>query len=345
MNLSEPTEQALLGLDLPSEEIPLIVEALLDPEVSDSEKAAFLTALSRKGETSGELAAFARAILPRAIEPGLTGNLGSKALLDCCGTGGGGLNMVNVSTGIMFILAAAGVPVVKHGNRGMTKKCGSADVLEELGIQVEMEPSRVKECLRQVGIAFLYAPSFHPAFKAVGPVRKALAQNGQRTIFNLLGPLLNPVRPAVQLLGVFHPMHVKLFGEALSKLGSRRYLVVYGINAEGDPTGEVSVDGKTRMEGRVGTPHVSLEPPVPGRWDFSEAMVESREESAAKLLAAMKGEGSEFVRELLVRNASVALWVHGRVASMNEGSSLAREMITSGAALQKLEDWREFSKA
>src|SRR5277367_4085888 len=197
------------------DEICAAARELLDASVADPIKAGFLRAWAQRGETAAELAACAEAFLPRALDPGLRGSWKGRPLLDCCGTGGGGLNLLNISTGLMFILTAMGIPVVKHGNRGITKRTGSADVLEAMGIKIDLAPEEVPKCLEEVGCAFLFAPAYHTAFATIAPVRRVLAGQGHRTIFNLLGPLLNPARPDARLVGVFKPKHVALYQAVL----------------------------------------------------------------------------------------------------------------------------------
>ncbi|NJK93479.1 MAG: anthranilate phosphoribosyltransferase [Blastochloris sp.] len=246
MTLLEATGWCGEGRDLEPAMVPALVEGLLDARVTDGQKVDFLRALSAKGESDRELAAFARALLPRAVHPGVEGQVENEALFDCCGTGGGGLNLVNLSTAMMPVLAACGVPVVKHGNRGVTKKSGSADVLEALGSRIDFSAERVPEALGECGMVFLMAPQYHPAFRHVAAARKQLAGEGKRSIFNLLGPLLNPSRPATQLLGVFQRGHLELFQRALRELGRERFLVVCGLDGDGSSVGEVSVTGKIR---------------------------------------------------------------------------------------------------
>ncbi len=168
------------GRPLTPEEISAAARDLLDTSVSDELKAGFLRDWALRGETAAELAACAEAFLPRALDPGLRGSWNGQPLLDCCGTGGGGLNLLNISTGLMFVLAAMGIPVVKHGNRGITKRSGSADVLEAMGIRIDLAPAEVPRCLETVGCAFLFAPAYHTTFAAVAPVRRSLAALGQR---------------------------------------------------------------------------------------------------------------------------------------------------------------------
>jgi len=334
---------------LAPKEIQAAAAALLDGSVADESKAAFLRAWAQRGETAGELAACAEAFLPGALDPGVSGTWQGKPLLDCCGTGGGGLNLLNISTGLMFILSALGIPVVKHGNRGQTKKSGSADVLEALGIQIDLPPDRVPACLEATGCAFLFAPAYHPSFAAVAPVRRQLAGEGQRTIFNLLGPLLNPARPAARLVGVFQPEHVPLYRCALEQMDCTRFSVVCGQDAASQRMlGEISAHGVTSIGSSIqpadGLPLEWLE------WTFSESpvpsldslLVTSAEESAGRLVALLRGEADGLGLEMLVLNAAVASWTHGTASSLEEGLVQATEALESGRAYEQLTRWQEW---
>ncbi|MFH1067735.1 MAG: anthranilate phosphoribosyltransferase [bacterium] len=344
MKLTEAAQRCRSHQELRLETIPSLVDALLDATVEDNAKADFLAALAQKNETANELAAFVQAILPLGAQvPGVLGEWNKHPILDCCGTGGGGLNIVNISTGIMFILAAAGVPVVKHGAHGFTKKSGSADVLKAMNIRIDLSPLQVRQCLEELNLAFIYAPAFYPVFKAVAPVRKALAASGQRTIFNLLGPLLNPVRPQAQLMGVFQEPHLALFSAALEQTGCRRYLVAYGKNASGKAIGEVSADGPTRLIGKLdGKPcEFSIERGEE-KFHFEELLVQSPEESAAKLIAVLEGKEQGITRAMLVVNAAAALFAQGKTSSFQEGCAMAASQLDSGATLKKLRQWQNF---
>jgi anthranilate phosphoribosyltransferase len=320
--------------------VPALADALLDPAVPGEAKADFLRALADKGETAEELAAFAQAILPHATDPGFSETWNGQLLLDCCGTGGGGLNIINVSTAIVFVLAAGGVPVVKHGNRGVTKKSGSADVLESLGIAIELAPEQVRECLNEVGCAFLFAPRFHPAFKTLAPVRRMLADEGRRTIFNLLGPLLNPCRPGAQLVGVFSEAHADLFAEALHFLGRKRYTAVCGFDDTGRPTGEFSPFGRNIVRGNVVFNQVVSGDMPP----LSVLAVASAQESAHRIQLVFSGEDTGPAREIIRSNAGAAFHVQGRTPDLVQGLQLADEIIAGGRAQDVLEKWRAFSK-
>ncbi|MEM6883472.1 MAG: anthranilate phosphoribosyltransferase [Verrucomicrobiota bacterium] len=327
------------GQDLDAGQCTQAVEQLLDPECSEDLKADFLIALTDKGETPGELAGFVDVLLPRACDPGLKGDFGGSALFDCCGTGGGKLDLINVSTALMFILAAAGVPVVKHGNRGITKKSGSADVLETLGRDLDADPAGVAVELKRAGMAFCFAPAFHPAFKNIAPVRKKLGAEGRRTIFNFLGPLLNPCAPDTQMIGVFRKEYLSLFSESLALLGRKRYLVVYGEDGDGRAIGEVSSIGPTRLVGALDGETVDREIYGMTSQPVDEFLVNGAEESAARLRGVFAGEDTGPLRELLAINAGVGLLVNGAVDSISDGESRALELIKSGEVQEQLNRW------
>ncbi len=343
--LREAQEHCQKGLEIESAMVPALVAELLDPVLAVSSKADFLKALSAKGETEHELAAFAKALLPRAVPTSLRGRFQGKALFDCCGTGGGGLNIVNLSTALMPVLAACAVPVVKHGNRGVTKKSGSADVLEALGIHINIKPDQIEPCLEACGMVFLMAPLYHPTFKNVAEARKSLAHEGLRSIFNLLGPLLNPCLPETQLLGVFHSHHVELFQKALHSLDRDRFLVVCGTDADGTALGEVSVTGTNQAQGflqKAFKEDLGLRK-ISG--SYQELLVNSRDESASRIMDFLRGEEKGFLRHAILMNAAVALQVHGSVEVISEGYGQAAEAIDSGAALKALERFQNFSTA
>ncbi len=336
---------------LTAEEIRSVAGELLDVAVPDEQKSTFLRAWALRGETASELAACAEAFLPRALNPGVCGSWNGKPLLDCCGTGGGGLNLLNISTGLMFILTAMGIPVVKHGNRGVTKKSGSADVLEAMGIKIDLEPKQVPRCLEEVGCAFLFAPFYHTTFATVGPVRRALAAQGQRTVFNLLGPLLNPARPDSRLVGVFKQEHVTLYQSALEQMGCARFTVACGQDAESQQMiGEVSAQGTTTLGSTVrlddGSPLTYLnqipQPPISEKLD--SLLVRNADESAARLETILSGEEQVLERETLLINAAVASWTHGTASSLEEGLAQGTEALDSGRALAVLKRWQKFSE-
>jgi len=336
---------------LTTEEIGAAARELLDVSVADDLKAGFLRAWAQRGETAAELAACAEAFLPQALDPGLRGSWKGRALLDCCGTGGGGLNLLNISTGLMFILSAMGIPVVKHGNRGITKRSGSADVLEAMGIKIDLAPEQVPRCLEEIGCAFLFAPAYHTTFAVIAPVRRALAAQGQRSVFNLLGPLLNPARPDARLVGVFKPGHVELYQSALELMKCPRFSVVCGEDAESrQMIGEVSAQGTTlfggtlRLPGGVHLTSVTRTPEPPIHEKLDSLLVRNPDESASRLETILSGEEQGFDRETLLMNAAVASWTHGTASSLEEGIAQGAEALDSGKALARLRKWQEFSE-
>jgi len=331
---------------LTPDDISVAAGALLDPSVEDAQKADFLRAWAQRGETAVELAACAEAFLPRALDPGVRGSWNGKPLLDCCGTGGGGLNLINISTGLMFILAAMGIPVVKHGNRGISKRSGSADVLEAMGLRIDLPPGEVSRCLEQVGCAFLFAPVYHTTFAVIAPVRKALAAQGQRTVFNLLGPLLNPARPEARLVGVFSRENVTLYRDALALMRCPRFTVACGQDAEsGKMIGEVSAQGENFLGGTLPLTELTRTPAYEPHEHIDSLLVRNADESASRLERIFSGEDQELARDTLLINAALAAWTHGTSPSLEKGLAQEEEVVDSGAALEKLRAWQKFSEA
>jgi anthranilate phosphoribosyltransferase len=330
---------------LSPEDIAGAAEQLLDPAVADILKANFLRTWATRGETAAELAACAEAFLPKAINPGVRGEWQGKALLDCCGTGGGGLNMLNVSTGLMFVLAAMGIPVVKHGNRGITKRSGSADVLEAMAIRIDLAPEEVPRCLEEVGCAFLFAPAYHTTFAVIAPVRKALAAEGQRTVFNLLGPLLNPARPDARLVGVFSRENVVLSRDALTLMKCPHFTVVCGQDAESSTLiGEASAQGPNYFGSTLPLTELTRTPEYEPHEHIDSLLVRNADESASRIESVLSGEDQELARDTVLLNAALASWTQGSAASLEEGLAQAAEALDSGAALQKLRAWQRFSE-
>lgn len=342
---------------LTPEEIRAAAAGLLDASLPDETKAAFLRAWTDRGETAAELAACAETFLPRAREPGVRGSWHGKPLLDCSGTGGGGLPLLNISTGIMFILAALGVPVVKHGNRALTKSSGSADVLESLGLRIDLPPGKTVECLEEVGCAFLFAPAYHPSFAAIAPVRKKLGAEGRRTVFNLLGPLLNPARPDARMVGVFREEHLDLYNEALREMKCPRYTIVYGEDREtGRALGEVSCSGRTQfrtdfermqskdpaLKGMLFEPVIDVIPNL--EFALGSVLVSDAAESAQRLEALLRNEEKGLARSMLLWNAATAVTTQGAFPMLPEALAQCTEALDSGAAFAVLEKWRKFSE-
>ncbi|MGE9269156.1 MAG: anthranilate phosphoribosyltransferase [Verrucomicrobiales bacterium] len=338
--------QLQAGAELEPREVAAAAEFLLDEAAGVEGKIAFLKALSEKGETAREIAEFVQVFLERAVDPGLDDLEREGPTIDVCGTGGDKLNTFNVSTTSMFVVAAGGATVVKHGNRGITSKSGGADVLEALGITIDREGVGVRACLEKAGVGFLFAPAYHPAFKAVVPVRQALAKEGVRTIFNLIGPLLNPARPQCQLVGVMNPTLVPVFAEILQRLGRESAWVVNGETQDGRFADEVSLFGPTRIC-KAGTFQDLVDEEIaPGDFglelaDLSEVEGGEAAENAEILEGILSGRIKGAKRDLVALNAGAALACAGLADDMEAGLRRAFELIESGAALERLRNLQE----
>lgn len=325
--------------ELSPREIDVAAALLLDPTAPDAKKERLLEALSRKGETPAEIAGFVEAFLQQAVDPQVGETEGPT--LDVCGTGGDKLDLFNVSTTSMFIAAAAGATVVKHGNRGITSKSGGADVLEALGVRIDLPPDGFRRCLDAAGVGFLFAPLYHPAFKAVVGVRKNLAARGVRTIFNLIGPLLNPARPQCQLVGVFSRELCPAFAEILQRLGRDSAWVVHGTTGDGRSVDEVSLMGSTRICKAGAYQDLEDEEIRPRDFGMKHAEVEElrggdARENAAILEAILGGRDTGPKRDMVLLNSGAALACAGLADHIDDGIAISREMIASGAALERL---------
>jgi anthranilate phosphoribosyltransferase len=328
------------GVDLNGGDIAFAVTLLLSDQVEDEAKAAFLTALHQKGESAEEIAGFVELLMERAIVPLIDPAEMPGPMIDVCGTGGDGLSFFNVSTTIMFVLAAGGVTVVKHGNRSVTSICGSADVLEELRVPLQLSPEELQECVKRHGLGFLFARQYHPAFRAVAKMRERLAREKTRTIFNLLGPLLNPVRPPRQLIGVFAPRLTSVFAEVLRRLGRARAWIVHGLAEDTDGMDDISVCGPTTIaeleNGRITSAILDTQWLGLSRYPLEELRGGDAKENAVTLEGILSGEIKGAKREMTVANAAGGFVVSGLVSDLNEGLAKAREQIDSGRALAKL---------
>jgi anthranilate phosphoribosyltransferase len=334
------TELLTSGADLTGAQVEHAVTQLTSTEVPDGEKAAFLQGLRAKGETALEIAAFAHSLLERAVDPGIEPGNVPGPMIDVCGTGGDKLDLFNISTAAMFLLAAAGACVVKHGNRAITSKCGGADVLEELGVKIDLAPERLRECVERHGLGFVFAPGYHPAFKAIGPVRRALAEQGIPTIFNLLGPLLNPTRPAHQLVGIFSPALLPKYAEALAVLGRARAWAVHGSGMD-----ELSLCGPTDVrevrEGLVRERRVDPAELGLALCEIEDLQGGNRVINAEILLGILDGTVRGPRADIVALNAAAGLVITGIATDLVEGLALAREQIANGKARGKLEALRE----
>ncbi len=321
-----------------------LMRQIMRGEVSPTLTAAILTGLRVKKETIGEITGAARVMRELAEKvpwPEADADASAKAhLVDIVGTGGDGAHSFNISTASTFVVAAAGARVAKHGNRSVSSKSGSADVLEALGASISLAPGDVARCLEETGIGFMFAPNHHPAMKVVAPVRREL---GVRTIFNILGPLTNPADAPNVLMGVFHPDLVGIQVRALQRLGARHALVVWGR----DGMDEISL-GAATMVGELRDGEVreyEIEPE-----DFGLVMASSRNlrvadvaESKALLIEAL-GNTPGVARDIVLLNSGAALYAADVAASIGEGIALAREAIAGGAAIAKMEEFVEVTQ-
>jgi anthranilate phosphoribosyltransferase len=328
------------GKDLPAERIRKICTQLLDVHVPDAEKAEFLIALRKKGETPDEIAAFVRAFLEHARQPVIPHRENGRPLLDVCGTGGDKAGLFNVSTAVMFVCAAAGARVVKHGNRSISSKSGGADVLAELGVPIDLGPDEVGDFLARCGYVFLFAPLYHPAFAAVASVRKELAARGQLTVFNILGPLLNPAQPDYQLAGVFQPHLTRVFADVFALLGRKAAWAVHGKIAGDGGLDEISTLGPTEvcMLDANGVHEFCIDPASLGFSGASLAELAGSDpkHNAKLLIDLLEGRDHGPRLDLVLLNAAAALCVCEIAHDLPDGIRIARSVIESGAAREAL---------
>ena len=331
---------------LSREEARLVMAQVLAGKCTDAQIAALLVALHMKGETVEEIVGFAEAIRAAAAPLGLRPNhtvdvSGTErdALVDTCGTGGDASGTFNISTATALVVAGAGVRVAKHGNRSVTSKCGSADVMEALGVNISLPPARLAACLEEVGIAFLFAPAMHSAMQHVQSARRQLRL---RTVFNLLGPLTNPAHASAQIVGVYSAALVEKLAEALSMLGLRRALVVHGL----DGLDEITITGPTRIaevrEGTVRTYEVTPEEFGMHRGTLDDISGGDAAANAAIIGEVLGGEKSAR-RDVVLLNAAAALVAGGRADHLADALPLASKSIDSGAADHKLRALVQFT--
>ena len=328
-------------LELADEQVGLAVEWLADPVQKVELKAEFLTALALKGETPAEIAAFARALRAKSLRPQLDPATRALEILEIVGTGGDRLGTINISTTAALICSAAGVTVAKHGNRAVTSQAGSADVLEALGIRIDLSPEAAAASLRDHQFAFFFAPQYHPAFQHIGPARRLCATRGQRTIFNLLGPLLNPVSPSAMVLGVPRPEFCSPLAIVLQSLGVRRAMVVCGQASAESFLDELSTLGENTIAEfyqergfTVSTTRPDHFPLLPA--ELSDLKGGDKWENARIVRNILHGIELGPKRDAVLLNAAAALFVAGKTKSLAEGWDLAESTIVDGKAIAKL---------
>jgi anthranilate phosphoribosyltransferase len=343
--LEELTRQLAAGHSLNDQQVRLGVERLVDEAAPVAAKADFLAQLARKGETTEEITAFARELRARAVAPAIAQETRAGEILDVVGTGGDRLSTFNISTTVALIAAAAGVVVAKHGNRASTSPIGSADVIEALGIPFELGPEEIGRYLRRHGFAFFFAPKYHPAFKHIIPARRLCAERGQTTIFNFLGPLLNPAQPTAMLIGVPRPELCEPFARVLQSLGVRRAMVVCGAVPGHDGAvhylDELSPLGPTTVAEFYHERALTVSTLSTESFPLQPAALEhlrggDRAINAAIIRRVLQGEERGPKRDAVLVNAGAALFVAGRTRSLTEGWDLAAETIDSGKAGAKL---------
>jgi len=330
------------GAALTREQAGGVLEEILAGGVPEAETAALLTVMATRGEQAPELAGFVEVMRWRATPLPLAPEERTE-LVDVVGTGGGGPLTFNISSGAALVAAAAGARVAKHGNRAVTSLCGAADVLEALGVPIELGPELAVECLRETGFIFLFAPLYHPAMKALGPLRRAL---GFRTIFNLCGPLTNPAGARVQVIGVLAPSRVLLVGRALKELGAKRAFVVHGTDGideltttgesivariEEQETGEITIKAARITPEMAGLTRATLD-------QFTGGDVATNSALLYDVLTGISGAR----RDIVLLNAAAALVAAGVAADLKEGVRLGAEAIDSGQAASTLEKLRRF---
>jgi len=333
--IKEAISKVVAGTNLTEMEAETVMREIMQGEATDAQIAAYITALRMKGETVEEITGSARVMREKAVHI----KLDAPFQVDTCGTGGDMSHTFNISTTVAFVVAGAGVTVAKHGNRSVSSKSGSADVLQALGVNIEMPAQRLEECLNEVGIAFLFAPMMHQAMKyAIGPRREV----GIRTIFNLLGPLTNPAGVKAQIMGVYSADLTGLLAKALGNLGTQRAFVVHGM----DGLDEITVTDRTKVseykDGTVTDYYIhpsDFDLPAGKAGDLKGGDAKA---NAAITLEVLKGQLGPR-RDIVLLNAAAGLTAAGRAKDFRDGICLAGETIDSGAALNKLEQLKKFT--
>lgn len=343
-NFEKLTQRLREGHTLSEHDVEDAVKLLASPEDAPESKADFLTALSNKGETTREIAAFARELRQRSIAVPLDAETRARNIIDVCGTGGDRLNTFNISTAVALLCAAAGLTVAKHGNRAITSQAGSADVLEALGIPIDLTPEQAAANLRQHNFAFFFAPKYHPAFQHIAPARKLCADRGQRTIFNIMGPLLNPARPNIQLVGVPRPQFCQPVAVVLRDLGLKAAMVVCGqagdawldeISTIGPSTIATFTPGAEPKSGTLSPTEVQI--PFAAIEDLKGG---DKHQNASIIRAIYEGRERGPKRDAVILNAAAALQLANGV-TLVEGVELANKTIDTGAAIAKLDSLRQ----
>lgn len=326
----EAIAQVVGGESLPLEDAAQVMNEIMSGEATPAQFGAFVTALRLKGETVDEIAGMAQVMREHSLHVDIDGSL-----VDTCGTGGDGSGTFNISTAAAFVAAGAGAKVAKHGNRAMSGASGSADVLEALGAKIDLNPDSVVRCISETGFGFMFAQGFHPSMRfAAGPRREI----GIRTVFNILGPLTNPAGAGAQVIGVADASMASKMAQALSRLGSRRALVVHG----NDGLDEITIADSTRIwelnDGSVSEYKITPEELGLSRAPLSEIQASDAEDSARMLRAVLDGKAGA-ARDIVLLNAAAALLAAGKVLSLQTGVEIAADAIDTGSAKRRMEEF------
>lgn len=351
--LATLTDQLRRGVSLSAAQVTDAIERLIEEEAPVALKAEFLFALAHKGETIEEISTFARVLRDKAVQPVLDPETRSREIIDVVGVGGDRLGTFNISTTAAIVVAAGGVTVAKHGNRAVTSQTGSADVIEALGIPIDLSPVQAARALQERHFAFFFAPRYHPAFKHIAPARKLCAEQGQRTVFNYLGPLLNPVKPSAMLMGVPNPESCEVMARVLQSLGVRRAMVVCGTvsstgseESGGSETARKHVDELTTLgsnfiaefyhERGFSTSTLATENFDARPATLADLIGGGREQNAEITRRILRGDDRSPRRDVVLLNAGAALFLAGKAKSLAEGWDLAAQLIDGGTAAAKL---------
>jgi anthranilate phosphoribosyltransferase len=331
-----PLPKLLTGEDLTVDDAQHLFGRLVLGKLEPAEIAAMLIALRMKGETPDEMIGAARALTAAALPFERPDYL----YADCCGTGGDGSGLINVSTATAFVAVACGLPVAKHGNRSISSRCGSADVLEAVGAKIDLAPAKARQILDETGFCFLFAPAYHPGMKHAAVVRRQLEV---RTIMNLLGPCINPARPPVQLLGVADPKMLRRIAQTLAAMGVKEALVVHGSGLD-----EVALHGETRAirlsRGEMQDLQITPEDAGLERAPLKVVSGGDVEENAARLKGLLAGRAAGPDEDIVILNTAALLLTAGTAGTLREGAGLARDAIASGRAIEALHQFVESSR-
>ncbi len=327
---TEYLNKIIQRIDLSNTQMAEMLSEIFSGKIPDTQVAAFMAALATKGETFEELAGAAQAMRKKAVKI----HCNAATVIDTCGTGGDGMNTFNISTTTAFVVAGSGVTVAKHGNRSISSKCGSADVLESLGVNLDVDPEIVEEAINEVGIGFMFAPKFHGAMRFAA---KARQESKIRSIFNMLGPLTNPAAANCQLIGVYAPELTEMFANALKLIGLKRAFVVHGH----DGLDEITICDATRVselnDGTIRTYDINPEDFFGEMADPSSLTGGDAKENAGITKAILNGSEKGPKRNIVLLNSAAALVSAGKATTLKNGIHLAETAIDNGSALEKLE--------